>query len=518
MFADEQLEAVALESRWREAPQLRDAVCQTAAVRRAEASVQVRRVAEVSTQTEQVERRQQEEGEEQPPPPPPQQWPSGPSPLGSAAIDPPGLARFLMRVEGLVIKELNKNVRSHAFDGFEVNWVDHPRKVSCLHTLQYPEAVERQLQVTDISWNVTGSVIACAYGRLDDGDWSTEKSYVCTWNLDRRGLNPKLPNIVIDVAGAVMCLAFHPVEPCLIAGSLYNGEILVWNTSKMDDPLIARSGMSEDTHREPVYQVRWIPSSGRNNRVRVLSASTDGKILIWQMDARGRLTVQDGYALIVQEMPRNVKLNKARGETPVGVTALSFSHWDQTVFVAGVEGGYVLKCSTEVVTHTALSSLTSSVPLKAPAQFTFSPHCGPVHAVDCSPFHRNLFLTAGTDGHVHLYSMLQAEPLLSLQLSQTYLFSVRWSLVRPLVFAAVTGEGTVLIFDLGQSSLRPAVSIQGAERKPMYCLEFNPKQPQLLAAGNAEGSVKIWQLSAELTEQGPREMILLEKLANEVAD
>lgn len=54
---------------------------------------------------------------------------------------------------------------------------------------------------------------------------------------------------------------------------------------------------------------------------------------------------------------------------------------------------------------------------------------------------RNLFLSAGTDGHVHLYSMLQAQPLTSLQLSHKYLFAVRWSPVRPLVFAAASGEG-----------------------------------------------------------------------------
>ncbi|XP_072344935.1 cytoplasmic dynein 2 intermediate chain 2 [Scyliorhinus torazame] len=501
MFTDEVLEAVSVESRWRRAPELCDAVCQTAEVRRADVCVQRRHSAGVSTQTEPPECRER------------------PAVDGSAepSIDSPRLLRFLRQVEPLVSKELTQNSRSHAFDGFEVNWVDQPHTVSCLHTLHYPEAQKRHLHVTGVSWNVTGSVIACAYGRLEDGDWSTEKSYVCSWNLDRRGLDPIRPSTVIDVSSAVMCLAFHPVEPSLIAGGLYNGEVLVWNSSKSDDPLIARSGISDDTHREPVYQVQWIQSSSRSNRIHVLSASTDGKILIWQMDGRGRLVLQDGFALIVQQMPRNIKLHKAREDTLFGVTSLSFSHLDKTVFIAGVEGGYVLKCSTEVLTHATLGS--GSVPLKAPAQFTFSPHRGPVHAVDCSPFHRNLFLTAGTDGHVHLYSMLQAEPVLSLQLSQSYLFSVCWSSVRPLVFAAATGEGTVLIFDLGQSSLCPAVSIeQNAKKKPVYCLAFNPKQPELLAAGNAEGSVKIWQLSAELTKQGPREVTVLEQLANEVAD
>ncbi|XP_069775105.1 cytoplasmic dynein 2 intermediate chain 2 isoform X2 [Narcine bancroftii] len=445
MFTDEVQEAVSVESRWRKAPELCDAVCQTVEVRRAEASVQIRRSAEISTQTKLSDSRE--------------------LPVLDRSIDPPvdfpGLDRFLRQVEPMVIEELRKNAQSHAFDGFEVNWIDHLHTVSCLYTLHYPEACERQLHVTGVSWNATGSVIACSYGRLQDGDWSTEKSYVCTWNLDRRGLNPNRPDVVISVSSAVMCLAFHPTEPSLIAGGLYNGEVLVWNSSKTDDPLVARSGMSEDTHREPVYQVH--------------------------------------------------------GSTSFGVTALSFSHLDKTVFIAAVEGGYVLKCSTEVLTPATLCS--GSVPLKAPAQFTFSPHCGPVHAVSCSPFHRNLFLTAGTDGHVHLYSMLQAKPILSLQLSQTYLFSVCWSSARPLVFAVATGEGSVLICDLGQSFLCPSISIeQCADSKPVYCLAFNPKQLQLLAAGNAEGSVKIWQLSAELMKQGPREMTLLEQLANEVAD
>lgn len=59
---------------------------------------------------------------------------------------------------------------------------------------------------------------------------------------------------------------------------------------------------------------------------------------------------------------------------------------------------------------------------------------------------------------------------------------------------------------------------QKAGGQPAYCLEFNPKHTNLLAVGNADGSVNIWQLSAELTEQGAKETALLEQLANEVAD
>lgn len=85
----------------------------------------------------------------------------------------------------------------------------------------------------------------------------------------------------------------------------------------------------------------------------------------------------------------------------------------------------------------------------------------PCLALPCIPS-RNLFLSAGTDGHVHLYSMLQAQPLTSLRLSPKYLFAVRWSPVRPLVFAAASGEGRKRAPRLGR------VKRHG----PSMCLEF----------------------------------------------
>lgn len=51
---------------------------------------------------------------------------------------------------------------------------------------------------------------------------------------------------------------------------------------------------------------------------------------------------------------------------------------------------------------------------KSPVTFCFHPHTGPVYSVDCSPFHRNLFVTAGTDMTVRLYSQLQvSKPTIS---------------------------------------------------------------------------------------------------------
>lgn len=47
----------------------------------------------------------------------------------AASVDYPGLLSFLQKVEETVIRELNKNWKSHAFDGFEVNWLDQNETV-----------------------------------------------------------------------------------------------------------------------------------------------------------------------------------------------------------------------------------------------------------------------------------------------------------------------------------------------------------------------------------------------------
>lgn len=39
-------------------------------------------------------------------------------------------------------------------------------------------------------------------------------------------------------------------------GGLYSGEVLVWDISRPEDPLLWRTGLTDDTHTDPVYQVR----------------------------------------------------------------------------------------------------------------------------------------------------------------------------------------------------------------------------------------------------------------------
>lgn len=60
-------------------------------------------------------------------------------------------------------------------------------------------------------------------------------------------------------------------------------------------------------------QVVWLPEPRYSHRFRVLSVATDGKVLLWQAAGPGQLQLTEGFALVVQQLPRNTKLKKVPG-------------------------------------------------------------------------------------------------------------------------------------------------------------------------------------------------------------
>ncbi|XP_054638165.1 WD repeat-containing protein 34 isoform X2 [Dunckerocampus dactyliophorus] len=537
MFSDEAQVPVSIPSSWKKCQQLTQESrgCQTRVIDSAEAGFQTVSCVTSATQTElqdQVTTRFLQDPHDE--------------------LCSPGLKDFLRRVEVPVIRELVRNAKSHAFDGFQVNWEERNQMVVCLHQLEHPKAVERDLPVTSVSWSCTGASVVCAYGRMAAGDWSDDKSYVCMWNLDHRGLNPKQADLVIHVTTAVTSLCCHPKQPALIAGTsppplpfiatsyyyrltgfdggvnvcaavaaggLYSGEVVVWDTSQTTDPVLAQTAMSADSHREPVCQVTWVPLRDKGE-LGVLSACSGGRLLLWTVNSeQGRCVLKAAFAVVQHQLPSNSSSFKVQGTITVGVTSMDLSAWDPDTLIVGSESGLLLRCSLSSQTPAAVTSPNQSVPLRAPVVFSFRPSSGPVHSIHCSPFHRNLFLSAGTDGLAHLHSLLQTNPLLSLRVSDTYVFKVQWSPSRPLLFAAATGQGEVQIFDLSGRSLRPAASIgQGGVGKAATCLAFNNQHSGLLAVGRSDGMVGVWKLSTDLTEQKPTETHLLEQIANQVAE
>ena len=79
------------------------------------------------------------------------------------------------------------------------------------------------------------------------------------------------------------CVEFHPRLPGVLVAGTYNGEIVAWDLSQPDDPVIGSTPTSDDGHQEPITQVVWLYNR-RMNDYQLLSVGLDGKLLLWSLE------------------------------------------------------------------------------------------------------------------------------------------------------------------------------------------------------------------------------------------
>lgn len=140
-----------------------------------------------------------------------------------------------------------------------------------------------QLQCTGISWNSTGNMLACSFGKNDIIGWCNFPGAVCIWNIFGKEFDHTNPDFVFDHPSCIMTVAYHPLIPSIVAAGSYNGEIIVWDLS-VGESLLAISPITEYSHKDPVVSLRWVFNSqlGGDNWW-LVSISTDGKVLFWSL-------------------------------------------------------------------------------------------------------------------------------------------------------------------------------------------------------------------------------------------
>ncbi|KAF4045262.1 WD domain G-beta repeat [Phytophthora infestans] len=519
------------------------------------------------------------------------------------------VAECLQNVGGLMLREMAKNgATSSCFSGLERYLEESEEKdITELFRLQFDYDTYFQpqqgtatttttgslsllrLSCTGVSWNATGSVIAVAYGRFDHSGWCNYRSALCLWNVFQSDLNQQKPSLVLETSSGLMCVAFHPQNPSVVAAGSFNGEVFVWDMEPAEYKFYS-SGIGDYFHREPVTKVAWVYDI-QTADYNIASVSGDGKILFWRVKDKLAFPVE-GY---VMHLPQGIggpesKSNNDDTRSPViGGKALAFSSTDKAsrAFVIGSEGGVVARCFAKAATNVRSSDfkgdkkwtataarLVSKLPTsKIPAarrqveayasvkrskevtlatvyearldptiifpsamDFVFEAHTAPVYDASFSPFRKSIFLTASADGTTRVYSTMQRELLLSFEVSPSsaYLYAAEWSRTRPMVFAAASEDGNVYVFDIKADRVSPVLVLSGkdsitgstsgaktgstittsktAVAAPMFALDFNPRQRNFLAAGDAEGVVHIWKLSWQLANFQTGEGELLEAL------
>ena len=524
---------------------------------------------------------------------------------------------FLKNVSKTMEAALQNNSVSQAFLGLEMSWTDQSDSEAVVrHSLEAPldtrqlsakegDNVNPQacLDVTGVSWNSRGNVIAISYGDLNQTGWCNLKSCIAVWHLHKleeaadtdgdgvlsreeieAGLKKtsQPPSTVLEMTTAttfVSTIEFHPQEPAILASGTYSGEVMVWDVSAESEPLLHTSRNSDYSHREPITCLRWVKDR-KEKAMQVASISTDGRLLLWSLANKLDSPIIGFHLAMInpQRLRQEYKASGAVTSIPsakeklLGGCSFSFFPENRGEVIVGTESGAVLKCAfpthdddaTErppdlpeaqgVVkwTHRA-QALVDNVPGEAKSklrrrleqdamdqskdkitlQFIFytskpSPEIifpcgvnfnyegcmGPVHSTMYSPFHRHLFATGSTDGSLRLYHKLRRKCLLHIEPPcGSYLYSVVWSPVRPMVIAAVAGSGALYIYDLKASTARPVVTEQVAREGEAISMSWNKSVPSLICVGTANGCAKILEISESLRTPVPLEQDKLNEFA-----
>lgn len=516
--------------------------------------------------------------------------------------------------------------------------------------------IKTLLQGTGISWNATGSLVGMTFGRHDISGWCEYPGALCIWNVfvsskhngssaatSDGSVFSQPPDHVLDHPSCLTCVAFHPLIPSIVAIGSFNGEVVLWDLTNTDRAL-QTSAIIDYAHKEPVVQVHWIYHAGDSQSLSswyLVSIGGDGRVLFWSMmnklqhPVRG-FVVSRGGAKATRSSLSSVggeesgsgarggrHLAMSHGASASAVSFTSNASSRPTWLVLGQDGGTILRTQLQALltaergrqltpellrTLPPIEDVFPSLKQLAGATGAFQqpqPHIGSVTSIDWSPFHRNLYITAGSDGVVKLFHTLQPLPLRKFEPAATVAYqlptsvsgqgvdgddvrgggggrhgsrskghsdldsnsmtglvsvtAVKFSAIRPSVFAVATSDGRIFLYDLYQapaasgasvSSLLPVqvlyvtshmlseeqqqqqsnASTSGDSRSSVHrsstkqtssqaqqpvcvtSLAFNGKRRDVLGATDWLGRLHLWKLSASLCTRRRDELAQWERL------
>jgi dynein intermediate chain 1 len=371
----------------------------------------------------------------------------------------------------------------------------------------------RKKEVTSIAWNPKFTdLFAVGYGSYDFLRQGT--GAVLCFSLKNAVPQPKVdaahgkpleaalpatPEYIMQLDSGVTALDFHPKQPWLLAVGLYDGTVCVFDLRQRDADKtlkpVFQSTVRTGKHTDPVWDIRWAqeaPPSGA--MAQFFSISSDGRVTSWLLN-KNELQFQDVLRLTtagVEGAPAAAAAASAAVAADPDAALLSLSggtcfdfNWqDDGIFVVGTEDGLVRRCSKAY----------SARYLNA-----YEGHHMAVYAVRWNRFHPSVFLSCGADWTVKLWEASSPRPLLSFDLSNS-VGDVAWAPYSSTVFAAVTSNGKVHVFDLSKNKNEPLCTQSVVKNAKLNRIAFNPRDPVILV-GDTRGSVLSLKLSPNLRQK-----------------
>ena len=307
-----------------------------------------------------------------------------------------------------------------------------------------------------------------------------------------------------------------------IAVGYASGDVAVYDartelTGEVADALTSRHATGK--HRDSVWQVKWVR---RDRGEWLYSVSGDGSVMQWSMKkglipkqvmSLKRSTTAAATASASAATQSEVKEGLSRdgsgmcidfpilgGSSSTGANASLANQ-----YYCGTEDGAIHRCSISYNEQTL---------------DTYVHHTGAVHAIRCNPFTSELFLSCSHDWTVAVWSSRSERPLCVLGGGGSDVMDCVWNPVWAAVFACVTRDGWLHVYDMQQSTLDAVISVEldgggGASSSgggvSGCCVVWS--SGSVLLVGDERGRVKVWKVAglgvgcADMTDEEQAERL-----------
>lgn len=171
-----------------------------------------------------------------------------------------------------------------------------------------------------------------------------------------------------------------------------------------------------------------------------------------------------------------------------GGMCFDFNKYQEDLFLVGTEEGQIHLCSKSY----------SGQYLE-----TYKDHYLAVYAVKWNPYHPKTFLSCSADWTIKMWIQDMKRPIVSFDL-ENQVGDIQWAPYSSTVFAAVSYEGKLYVYDLDQNKHQHLCDMQTtSKRAKAYHVAFNLVDPIILV-GDERGGVVSFKLSNSLFK-GPIE-------------
>ncbi|KAK3931580.1 Cytoplasmic dynein 2 intermediate chain 2 [Frankliniella fusca] len=398
-------------------------------------------------------------------------------------VDISRLAAWLNRITPRVLEELDKCQKSRAFDDYKLQNIENS-SVKLLFSLSLEKDHPQYKFITSsIDWSCTGGVLAVSRCAKEHSSWCDHSGSVCLYQTNRPESKPNSSIRTLDVSSCVTRVCAHPSDSFILACGTFSGEVTVWNLQRDDAIVIGNLTL----HNEAIVHLQWVQNFDLTSvRPALASVSRDGMVIIWTAKSTaGTLKATQGFLL-----------QSERDYLNLGILCASFNPSEPRMFLCGIEGGSLALCRTD--SRQPLlgkkRSVNTELEYYNPILNIIESHKGTITGVRWVPGSKDLFVSCGTDHELNVYSLTVMNVIRKIHLSEP-LCGLDISSSHPDIAVIWSSSGNVHLCSISSSKSLPTLEIyEGTVRVPLSAVCVRTASAQLLALGDSEGKVCVWEI------------------------